>query len=159
MAEQEMEVPDRAEGQAVTFKYNRRDPGERTKGMQMLCRTDRVIAAVQHVKNGGETNLHSHNLLDGIWFVLKGRAKFYTTDDVVVADLGPMEGVLLPRGYPYWFERGDGEDDLEILQVEASSESLKTMKELSADRVDHAPRVSEIREDEFADDWDAKTAL
>jgi mannose-6-phosphate isomerase-like protein (cupin superfamily) len=148
------EIPQRAEGQAKTFQYIPKDPGERPKGMQMLCRTDILFGAVQHVKSGGETNLHTHNLLDGFWFVLKGRAKFYTTNDEVIADLGPYEGVLLPRGFPYWFERGDGPEDLEILQVEASARSLKTVEEVLADRVDLAPREIKFSDEEVVRDWE-----
>jgi hypothetical protein len=44
--------------------------------------------------------------------------------------------VLLPRGFPYWFE-SSGEDQLEVLQFEASD---VVMGEPNADRVDHAPQ-------------------
>jgi mannose-6-phosphate isomerase-like protein (cupin superfamily) len=125
--------------QATVFSYTKQEP-KQGKGMQMLCRSDIVIGAVQVVKQGGETNLHSHKLLDGVWFVLKGRARFYTMDDELVADLGQHEGILVPRGYPYWFERGDGPDDLEILQVEASARPLRSLDEVRQDRVDLAPR-------------------
>jgi len=142
--------------EATVFKYVKEEP-KRSKGMQLLCRTDRVVAAVQVVKAGGETNLHSHSLLDGVWFVLKGRAKFYTMDDELVADLGPYEGILVPRDYPYWFERGDGPDDLEILQVEASSKPVATMEEFIQDRTDYTPRKSAVSDAEVTETWEAKS--
>ena len=36
---------------------------------------------------GGENKLHSHPNLDGLWFVLKGKARFYKGhDELLVAD-------------------------------------------------------------------------
>ena len=116
------------------FRYERRELSGR-KSAQILCRSDLLIAAVQAVGDGGETNLHVHNKLDGFWFVLRGRATFYTTDDEVVGVLGPLDGVLIPRGFPYWFE-STGDETLEILQVEASSAPIRSMKDVLADRVD-----------------------
>ena len=48
--------------------------------------------------------------------VLGGRVRFYGVDDVVLAELGPHEGIFLPGGSRYWFEKV-GDDDLEILQM------------------------------------------
>jgi mannose-6-phosphate isomerase-like protein (cupin superfamily) len=111
----------------------------RRKDTQMLCRTDRMVAAVQTVGEGGETNLHSHPSLDGFWFVLRGQARFYTTGDELLADIGPFEGILIPRGFPYWFE-SSSDENLEILQVEASTREMRTKKDLIEDRIDYAPR-------------------
>jgi mannose-6-phosphate isomerase-like protein (cupin superfamily) len=83
-----------------------------------LFRTDTMLGIVQVIAEGGESTLHSHPNMDGLWFVLGGRARFYTTDDCVIAELGPHEAVLIPRRYPYWFESA-GHTELEILQVEA----------------------------------------
>jgi len=127
---------------ARCFTFERPD-SEKPKDFVMLCRTDRVLGAVQVVRRGGETNLHSHPNLDGIWYVLKGRARFYTTGDEVIGDLGANEGVLIPRGYPYWFE-AVGDDELHVLQVEASTKPMPAadgIRDFSSDRVDHAPRV------------------
>jgi mannose-6-phosphate isomerase-like protein (cupin superfamily) len=137
----------------TVFQYVKAEP-KRNKGMQMMCKSDIIISAVQVVKKGGETNLHSHNLLDGVWFVLKGRAIFYTTDNEIIADLGPHEGILVPRGYPYWFERGDGPDDLEIFQVEASARPVVDVTEYMNDRVDHVPRIVAVSETEVMKEWE-----
>ena len=44
-------------------------------------------------KDGGENNLHAHPDVESIWIVLKGRARFYGMNDILVAELGPGEGV------------------------------------------------------------------
>jgi mannose-6-phosphate isomerase-like protein (cupin superfamily) len=48
--------------------------------------------------------------------VLRGRARFYGVDDVLLAELGPNEGIFIPGGARYWFEK-TGDEDLEILQM------------------------------------------
>jgi mannose-6-phosphate isomerase-like protein (cupin superfamily) len=106
------------------------------KAVKLLARSDRAFLAVQVVREGGENNLHSHAHVDGFWFVLSGRARFYTTDDELLGEFGPLEGVLVPRGFPYWFE-SCGEDELEILQFEASDIALG---EPNSDRLDHTPQ-------------------
>src|SRR5688572_25248442 len=100
---------------------------DRGKQVVMLARTDRMIGLVQVLKEGGENNLHSHPHLDGFWMVLKGRVKFYGEGDVLLGDLGPNEGILIPRGSRYWFERA-GDEDLEILQIEAFDVALPNVK-------------------------------
>lgn len=110
---------------------------EKPKTIVWLAKTDRLFATVQVITSGGETNLHSHSHLDGFWYVLKGRARFYSDVNTVHAELGPSEGVLIPRGVKYWFESA-GDEPLEILQLECSDVPFKTKAELIADRVDHA---------------------
>lgn len=88
-----------------------------------LARTERMYAQFQTLKSGGESSLHSHRHLDGFWLVIKGKARFYGEGDRVVAELGPLEGVLIPRGFPYWFESASDET-LELLQVESSDVSM-----------------------------------
>jgi mannose-6-phosphate isomerase-like protein (cupin superfamily) len=69
-----------------------------------IARTDITIVEMQVAATGGETNLHSHSAADGTWYIVRGRARFYTTDDVLVGEFGEGQGVLIPRGTPYWFE-------------------------------------------------------
>ena len=95
---------------------------KRNKAFVPMAKSDVILAAVQVMKNGGETTFHSHTGMDGFWFVLRGRARFYGgvvggTGDELIAECGPHEGVFLPRGVPYWFEQ-TGDEELEILQVE-----------------------------------------
>ncbi len=112
---QELRSPDDAGAKVVRYT---KPPRSRSRHVKHLARTDTMMANVQFISEGGESSLHAHPNMDGFWFVLRGRVRFYTTDDVVVADLGPHEAVLIPRDYPYWFE-SSGDEDLELLQVEA----------------------------------------
>ena len=69
-----------------------------------VARTDITIVEIQVAATGGETNLHSHSGSDGTWYIVSGRARFYTTDDELIGEFGAGQGVLIPRGTPYWFE-------------------------------------------------------
>jgi mannose-6-phosphate isomerase-like protein (cupin superfamily) len=97
------------------FKYTRPVLDEPKRYLK-LCQTDIMKGQVQVVREGGENKLHAHPNRDGFWFVLRGRARFYTEGDRLVADLGENEGILVPRGYKYWFE-SSGAEMLELLQV------------------------------------------
>lgn len=126
---------------ATTFRFER-VASSRGKDIVQLCRTDHLLGAVQIVRKGGETNLHSHPNLDGFWYVLRGRARFYGEADHVIGEVGPNEGVLIPRGVPYWFE-AVGDEELHVLQVEASAKPMKQRQgrsDFAADRIDHEPR-------------------
>lgn len=125
------------------FRFTKPE-GPAKKKIVKLARTDRMIAMMQVLKSGGENNLHSHDNLDGFWFVLKGRVRFYGDDDVVVGDFGPYEGVLIPRTVPYWFE-SVGDEEAELLQVEAFNIPIGTAAELAADRVNHRARSEHNR--------------
>jgi mannose-6-phosphate isomerase-like protein (cupin superfamily) len=103
---------------ARTYKYVKPDFGPgRGSAKCRLAETDLATIGIKRIKEGGENELHMHPNADGFWTVLAGRVRFYTTDDELIADLGPMEGVVIPRTFPYWFESADPAQDLEILQV------------------------------------------
>ncbi len=106
--------------QGTNLKVIRYVPPEldRVKGVVVLARSDIMLAAVQLVKKGGENNLHSHSGMDGLWFVLRVRVRFYGAGDTVIGEFGPHEGVFIPRGVSYWFE-SCSDEMLEILQVES----------------------------------------
>ena len=120
----------------LVFHYERPAiaPGKK-KAIRWLGRTSISYAAIHVIGHGGENVLHSHLHHDGYWLVLSGRARFYTTGDEVVAELGPFDGVVTPRNFPYWFE-SIGEEELELLQFEASDEEIVPGQ---SDRVAHAP--------------------
>ena len=118
---------------ATTFKYERPEL-DRPKKNVWMCRTDILLATVQVMTKGGETHLHHHKHLDGFWMVLTGHARFYGDGDVLMADIGPNEGVLIPRGTNYWFE-AVGSEPLELLSVEAADRALRTADELIDDVV------------------------
>src|SRR5919202_113753 len=85
------------------FKYER-PPLDRGKIVQRLARSDIMRANMQVLQEGGENNLHAHPNSDGFWLVLSGRVRFYGEGDVLLAELGQHEGILMPRGFKYWFE-------------------------------------------------------
>ena len=98
------------------------------KALVRLAQSDILFSSVQIITEGGDNNLHSHAGMDGLWFVLSGRARFYgTEDDVELAELGPHQGIFIPRGFPYWFEKV-GEAPLELLQVEAIDRTVKNTR-------------------------------
>ncbi len=98
------------------------------KALVRLAQSDIMFSAIQIIEDGGDNNLHSHAAMDGLWFVLGGRARFHgTTEDVVIAELGPHEGIFIPRDLPYWFEK-IGDDRLVLLQVEAIDRTVKNTR-------------------------------
>jgi mannose-6-phosphate isomerase-like protein (cupin superfamily) len=108
---------------ATVFAYESPDELAKPKGIARLCRSDIIYSSVQILQEGGENNLHAHSAQDGIWIVLKGRARFYGKDDVLLAELSPLQGLHIPRGFYYWFEKA-GAERLEILQVEAIDKTV-----------------------------------
>ena len=122
------------ESGARVFQYLKPDLSQiaRKRKTVWLGTTERLFATIQVHREGGEVTLHSHTHLDGFWFVLAGRVRFYADETTVCADLGPMEGVLIPRGEKYWFE-AYGPDDLEIFQIECSDREM-TKDEARAER-------------------------
>lgn len=127
---------------ARVFKYNQPELTSK-KTLVRLARTDRMLAFVQVLREGGENNLHSHGHLDGFWMVLKGRARFYGEGDKLLADLGPHEGILLPRNFKYWFE-SSSDETLELLQVEAADISMPEDRQVIEDRKDHSAQKVRI---------------
>jgi oxalate decarboxylase/phosphoglucose isomerase-like protein (cupin superfamily) len=132
---------DEAEQEVLTFSYAR--PGGdlgNSKAMVRLGRGGAVRGVVQVVKkNGGENNLHYHTSADTLWMVIKGRVRFYGAGDKVLGEFGPMEGMITPRYFRYWFENCSDED-LELLQVGAFADvALK-----STGRTDCEPQRYEL---------------
>jgi mannose-6-phosphate isomerase-like protein (cupin superfamily) len=106
--------------QFKVFRYRPPQELKRSRALIPLAKTDTLLSMVQVFKGaGGEQELHMHTAMDGFWFVLAGRARFYTEGDVLVAELGKHEGILIPAGAKYWFETADENEPLELLQVES----------------------------------------
>lgn len=114
----------------TVFKYTT-PQSEKPKTIVRLCRSDLLYSSVQVLKEGGENNLHAHNAQNGFWFVLRGKVRFYGEGDKVLAELGPHEGIHIPRGFYYWFESA-GDELLELLQVEAIDLTAKQNLRLNA---------------------------
>ena len=105
-----------AEVRLKTFDYACPAPSERPKQVVRLAAGDCIKVAVQVVREGGENNLHYHVHSDTTWMVLKGRARFHGAGNVVLGEFGPLQGILVPGGARYWFEK-IGDEPLEILQM------------------------------------------
>ena len=115
-----------AEARIQTFSYRKPAQLGQVKEIANLFRSDLIRLNVQIVKEGGENNLHYHTGGDNCWMVLGGRARFYGVGDKLLGEFGPQEGILLPGGSRYWFEKV-GNEDLEILQIVCrESRSAKT---------------------------------
>ena len=119
-------TPRKPRGPAKVLKHVTPDASQFSgKAVVRLVQTDILFGNVQVISEGGDNNLHSHAGMDGFWFVLKGKARFYGPgNDDVIAEIGPHQGVFIPRNFPYWFEKV-GTENLEILQVEAIDRSVK----------------------------------
>ena len=99
------------------FSYQRPE-NDRAKNLTVLCKTEMLSADIQLVREGGENKLHSHTASDGFFMVLQGSVKFYGEGDVLVAELGPHQGAVMPHGFKYWFE-SSGTETLQLLHVAA----------------------------------------
>jgi mannose-6-phosphate isomerase-like protein (cupin superfamily) len=107
------------------FRYTAPTSMKRDRALVPLARSDILLSMVQIFRGGGgEQEMHAHTAMDGFWFVLRGRARFYGDNNVLVADLGEHEGIFVPRNAKYWFEAGECEQ-LELLQVEAIDHRVK----------------------------------
>jgi mannose-6-phosphate isomerase-like protein (cupin superfamily) len=104
-----------AEARMQPLGYTRPESGK-PKDIVPLAKSSRLRTAVQIVHEGGENNLHYHTNSDTCWFVLRGRVRFYGVGDTLIGEYGPREGIQIPEGSRYWFEK-TGDEDLELLQV------------------------------------------
>ena len=98
-----------------------------------VCNSDLMKIQVQVVKNGGENNLHTHTGEDAFWYVVNGAVKFYGEGDRLIGEYQKGEGILIPRGFKYWFESAASEP-LEILRVTAKDQNIDNK------RVDLSPQ-------------------
>jgi mannose-6-phosphate isomerase-like protein (cupin superfamily) len=130
------------EAKIATFSYTKpTDYKGKNKVISNLGRTDIVRGLVHVLREGGETNLHYHTKIDSLWFVLKGRVRFYGPGDVLQGEFGPHEGIFMPRGARYWFESAS-EEEVELLHVSAYSEAGAE----GSGRTDAAPRKRAVGE-------------
>ena len=65
-----------------------------------------------------------------------GKIAFYGPEaDTLIGEYGKYEGVLIPRGCPYWFE-SVGDEPAELIQFEAFDIRIPDDKTLMKDRID-----------------------
>jgi len=99
------------------FSYQRPDDSQgRAKKIVHLARAGVLDLHVQIVDKGGANNLHMHTNCDEAFLVLDGRVRFYGENDVVIAECGALEGVVIPAEAPYWFE-SIGDTPLQIMRI------------------------------------------
>ena len=127
-----------------TFSYKKPENLRKGKGIVQLAQTPIIRGRVQIVQEGGENNLHSHTGMDGFWFVLAGKVKFYGPGDVVIGEFGKHEGILIPAGVEYWFESSDPSEALEILQMAGFEKGVKlTRNDVTAQKI--VPGTVEVK--------------
>jgi mannose-6-phosphate isomerase-like protein (cupin superfamily) len=118
--------------EAKEFKYQ--TPAfEGVKKTMTVCSSDLMKVQVQVVKDGGENNLHTHTGDDAFWYVMSGAVKFYGEGDKLIGEYQKGEGILIPRGFKYWFE-SSSKEPLEILRVTAKDQNVENK------RVDLSPQ-------------------
>ena len=59
--------------------------------------------------------------------MLNGAVKFYGEGDKVIAEIKKTEGILIPRGFKYWFESASDEP-LEIIRVAARDQNTENKR-------------------------------
>jgi mannose-6-phosphate isomerase-like protein (cupin superfamily) len=118
--------------EAKEFRYQT-PQFEGVKKTLQVCNSDLMKVQVQVVKDGGENNLHTHTGDDAFWYVINGAVKFYGEGDRLIGEYKKGEGILIPRGYKYWFESAAPEP-LEILRVTAKDQNIENQ------RVDHSAK-------------------
>lgn len=128
----------------TAFAYRKPPARERGKEVVRLCETPMLRGSVQIVRKSVRECLHSHTGLDGFWFVLRGRVRFYGPGDVTLGEFGPHEGILIPSATQYGFECVTAED-AELLQVLAYDRNGPVK------RKNHAPREYDRSEVRFFD--------
>lgn len=107
------------------------------KASMRLAATDILSVTVQVIGEGGENNLHAHRGSDALWLTLSGSARFYGEHDKVLADVLPMHGLIIPRGFRYWFE-SSSKESLVILRIAAQDTTT------TDERIDLTPQKREI---------------
>ena len=117
---------------AVEFRHKTPE-FEGVKKTWQICNSDLMKVQVQVVKSGGENNLHTHTGEDAFWYVISGAVRFYGEGEKTIGEYRKGEGILVPRGFKYWFESASSEP-LEILRVTAKDQSIDNK------RVDLAPQ-------------------
>jgi len=110
------------------------DPSRGKWSSPFRLRSGNLAVGLMRVnKDGGENNLHTHTGDDAFWYVVSGAVKFYGEGDKLIGEYQKGEGILIPRGFKYWFESGS-KDPLEILRVTAKDQMVDNK------RVDLSPQ-------------------
>lgn len=77
---------------------------------------DALEVQVKVYASGGENALHTHLEEDHVFLVLAGKARYHLGVEDNAVEIGPYEGVFLPKGAYYRFE-SIGEENLVLYRV------------------------------------------
>lgn len=91
-----------------------------------LLKASNLSVTAKVYSGGGENDLHCHHDHDHSFFVLAGSATFYGDDDAAI-DVGPLEGIMIPRGVNYKFQ-STGADNLVLLRIAGWSERYAELR-------------------------------
>ncbi len=98
----------------------------------VLCATAGMTARLKVYASGGENALHAHPHEDHMFIVLQGSARFDGADGEL-AELGALEGVMLPKGSYYRFH-ATSDEPLVLLRVGTPNQGA----DVSPKRIDPA---------------------
>ena len=120
------------------------------KKVTVLAKSDILTGTVMVADSGGETIVHAHQFMDQLFIVLAGEATFYGDLHEMVAVLGPWEGVLVPRGATYWYEKTSVEN-LVLLRAAAIAQNAERETVRFTDQLRPAAPVEVIEGKHFGD--------
>lgn len=69
-----------------------------------VAKTDLLKLRLKVYASGGENVLHVHPYEDHSFVILQGEATFHIGTEDEIKVLTKYQGVMLPRGVPYWFQ-------------------------------------------------------
>jgi mannose-6-phosphate isomerase-like protein (cupin superfamily) len=107
-----------------------------------LAATDDLTIQLKIYASGGENELHAHPHEDHSFIVLQGTVRFYDRDGEM-GNLGPNEGIMLPRGCFYWFH-ATSDEPLVMIRV-GTPEAVK-LNALSRINIDGSPMAGDSAE-------------
>jgi mannose-6-phosphate isomerase-like protein (cupin superfamily) len=93
------------------FKFVRPDvlPNAKKSTFRLAANEhEKVVVLV--VNEGGDNNLHYHANMDSVYFIMKGRVRFYGPEGDVFGEYGADEGIIMPAGARYRFEKVSTEE-------------------------------------------------
>jgi mannose-6-phosphate isomerase-like protein (cupin superfamily) len=120
------------------FRFREPDLRGKMRAVVRLATTDIFGANIQVLNVGEAEGMHLHAAMDGLWMVLKGATSFVGEDGVEIP-LGPLEGIMVPRGVPYAFKQV-GDEPLVLLQAETLVKSARRNTYQTFDAPGSAPR-------------------
>ena len=121
--------PNVATDQAVLFSMRNTPLLQQGTIYDPLATAENLWVNLKVYASGGENALHSHGGEDHAFIVLQGKATF-TFGDGRTAEVGPHEGVMIPRNGLYKFT-ADETENLVMLRVGGGVRTETGLKELT----------------------------